>query len=179
MTSVLEFGVHMFTRCSIRFKITHFPAYLGGWAPGGVCIFLEMDPVFEFDFWKTTRRDRVRVFAKFEIPRRVRGLSWNQKKKARRGRGLSLDPRLDPSIPHFSNSLVRKCLCYLRSQHSTCPSSQPANTRCDLEQTTRSQLLSSVRNTPVQGFSARVQCVTYLSRAKQTDVMMAEEEERR
>jgi hypothetical protein len=81
MTSVLEFGVHMFTRCSIRFKMTHFPAYLGGWAPGGVCIFLEIDQAFEFSFWKTTRRDRVRVFDKFEIPHRVRGLSWNQKKR--------------------------------------------------------------------------------------------------
>ncbi len=36
-TSVLEFGVHMFTRCSKRFKITHFTAYLLGWVPGGVC----------------------------------------------------------------------------------------------------------------------------------------------
>jgi hypothetical protein len=62
MTSALEFGVHMFTRCSKRFKITHFPAHLVGWASGGVCIFLEIDRAFELDFWKTTRRDRVRVF---------------------------------------------------------------------------------------------------------------------
>jgi hypothetical protein len=48
---------------------------------GGVCIVLELLRVFEFDFWKTTWRDRVRVFAKLEIPRRVRGTSENQKKR--------------------------------------------------------------------------------------------------
>jgi hypothetical protein len=53
---------------------------------------------------------RVRVFAKFEIPRRVRGPSWKQKKKARRGRGLALSPCLDSSIPRFSNSFGPKLL---------------------------------------------------------------------
>ncbi len=58
------------------------------------------------NFWKSTRRDRVRVFAKFEIPRRVRGSSLNQEKKARRCRGLALDPCLDSSISRSSNSLA-------------------------------------------------------------------------
>ena len=39
MTSVLEFGVHMFTRCSKRFKITHFPAYLGGGGRRAGCVY--------------------------------------------------------------------------------------------------------------------------------------------
>jgi hypothetical protein len=32
--------------------------FLGGWAVGGVCIFLEIDRVFRVYFSKTTRRDR-------------------------------------------------------------------------------------------------------------------------
>ncbi len=44
-------------------------------------------------FWKTTRRDRARVCAKFEGPRWFRGSNMNHKKKARRCRGLALDQR--------------------------------------------------------------------------------------
>ncbi len=81
-----------------------------------MCIFLEIDRAFEFNFLKTTRRDRVRVFAKFEIPRRVQGPSWNQKKR------LGLDPRLDPSIPRFSNSIgcnhPHVCLRRYKHKHS-------------------------------------------------------------
>jgi hypothetical protein len=40
---------------------------------GGVCIVLELD--------QTTRRDRARVFAQFEIPRQVRGTSSIQEKR--------------------------------------------------------------------------------------------------
>ena len=76
---------------------------------GRVCftvfIFLELDQSIEVIF-KTTRRDRVRVFAQFEIPRRDRGASSIKKKITRRGRDLELDHRLDPSILQLSNSVV-------------------------------------------------------------------------
>ncbi len=73
---------------------------------GGVCIVLEIDQAFRVCFWKTTRRVRARVCAKFERPRRFRGSNINHKKKARRCRGLALDPCLDSLIPCFSNRLV-------------------------------------------------------------------------
>jgi hypothetical protein len=73
---------------------------------GGVFIVLEIDRAFRVRFWKTTRRVRARVCAKFERPRRFRGSNMNHKKKARRCLGLALDPCLDSSIPRFSNSLA-------------------------------------------------------------------------
>ncbi len=60
-------------------------------------------------FWKTTRRDRARVCAKFERPRRFRGSNMNHTKKARQCRGLALDPCLDSSIPRSSNSFGQNC----------------------------------------------------------------------
>ncbi len=106
MTSLLKFR----SRCVIiwvpKSKIPHLQEYLGGGRPGWGLYSPRTRLSDRDNFWKTTRRDRARVFAKFEIPRRVRGTSPFRKKKACRGRGLALDPRLDPSIPRSSNSLA-------------------------------------------------------------------------
>jgi hypothetical protein len=76
------------------FKVPQIIGYVGGW---GGCIFLKLNQSIEL-ILKTTRRDRVRVFAPFEIPRRDRGSSSIKKKMTRRGRDLELDHCLDPSI---------------------------------------------------------------------------------
>ncbi len=75
--------------------------------PGGGGGTPDTVPQAEFlDVIRTKVLFYVRVFAKFEILRRVRGKSRFRKQKTRRGRGLALVPRLDPSIPRSSNSLA-------------------------------------------------------------------------
>ena len=86
--------------------------FFGGGLMGGVCIGLESDRARSRTLKKTSRRDRDRVCAKFEMPRRFRASNMNQKKKPRRARGLGSDSGLDLAISCFTNSLARKASCF-------------------------------------------------------------------
>ncbi len=93
---------------------------------GGVCIGLESDRAGARTLEKTSRRDRDRVLAKFEMSLRFRASNMNQKKKARRARGLGSDSGLDLAISRFTNRYnytgtkqpgkrekeVNKCRCF-------------------------------------------------------------------
>jgi hypothetical protein len=89
MISHLELRVQMFTICAQNSpETTHSSLF---WGVGrGVYIPRNRSSV-RLRFWKTNQRDWVRVCAKFEIPRRFRGSSLNQKKRL-------VDAEASPSI---------------------------------------------------------------------------------
>jgi hypothetical protein len=106
MTSRLEFWVQMFTICFQKSPKTTLSRLFRG--VGGVCIFLKIDRATDIIFGKLGE-------IKFKF---LRNLKFELKfedeleseKKARRGRGLALDPRLDPSILQSFNS-QKICFC--------------------------------------------------------------------
>jgi hypothetical protein len=95
----------MFNTCAQNLHVPHKSRNFRGVGSWAGCLYSSKS-IESFEFAsKTTWRDRGRVCAKFEMPRRFRGLNMNHKKNPRQCRCLALAPSLDSSIPRFTNSL--------------------------------------------------------------------------
>ncbi len=71
---------------------------------GGVWIFFEINRATEIIFEKLLGEIKFEFLQNLKLEFEFED-ELESEKKARRGRGLALDPRLDPSIPRSSNSL--------------------------------------------------------------------------